>query len=162
MPWETELRKWLQKCTKLAVLGIGNSLRGDDALGLEILTLLQGNVPQRVNLIQTDTMPEDFTDEVTRLRPSHVLLIDAASFEAKPGEVKLVPPEEIAGLPISTHALPLSLFAEVVQSSIKTKVLLLGVQPKSVDFVEGLTPEVEKASKDIARRLVHLLSEVCS
>lgn len=161
MPWETELKQWLQKCTKLAVLGIGNPLRGDDALGLEALGLLRGKVPRSVRLIEAHTMPENFTGEVKRFKPSHVLLIDAASFNAKPGVVRLVPPEDIAGVVVSTHALPLSMFAEVVQKTVKAKVLLLGVQPKTADFVEGLTPEVEKAVKKIAGVLVRLLGEIC-
>jgi hydrogenase 3 maturation protease len=161
LSWEVELKKWLQKCSKLAILGIGNSLRGDDALGLEVLKLLHGNVPKRVKLIESGTVPENFTGEVEQFKPSHVLLIDAASLEAKPGAVKLVPSQDIAGLAISTHALPLSMFAEVVQSSVKTRILLLGVQPKRVDFIEGLTPEVEKATKEVARRLISLLREAC-
>jgi len=159
--WETELKKWLQKCSKLAVLGIGNSLRGDDALGLKVLKLLRSRVPRSVRLIDCGTMPENFTGEVKRFKPSHVLLVDAASFNAKHGVVKLVPPEEISGVAVSTHALPLSMFAEVVQKTVKAKVLLLGVQPKKVDFMEGLTPELEKAVQEIAKVLVRLLGEVC-
>lgn len=162
MPWLTELKKWVQNCPKLVVLGIGNPLRGDDASGLEILKQLRGRVSKkRVRLIDAGTMPENFTGEVKRFKPSHVLLVDAASFGAEPGGVRLVPPEDIAGVAVSTHALPLSLFAEVVQKTVKARVLLLGVQPKTADFVEGLTPELKKATKSIAEHLVELLSEVC-
>jgi hydrogenase 3 maturation protease len=161
MRWESELKKWLQECTKLAVLGIGNPLRGDDALGLMVLKLLRGRVPKSVRLIDCRVMPENFTGEVRRFKPSHVLLVDAASFNAKPGVVRLVPPEEVGGVAVSTHALPLSLFAEVVQKTVKAKVLLLGVQPERVEFLEGLTPEVEKAVKKVAETLARLFAEVC-
>lgn len=161
MLWEIELKQWLQKCNKLVVLGIGNSLRGDDALGLEILKLLRGKVPRSVKLIESGTMPENFTDEVKLLKPSHVLLIDATSSNAEPGVVRLVRPEDIDGLVVSAHALPLSMFAEVVQKSVEAKVLLLGVQPKIVEFAEGLTPEVEKAVEKVAEKLARLLVEVC-
>jgi hydrogenase 3 maturation protease len=159
--WETELKQWLQKCSKLVVLGIGNPLRGDDALGLEVLKLLRGRLPRNVRLIDSGTMPENFTGKVKRFKPSHVLLIDATSFNAQPGIVRLVPPEDIDGVAVSTHALPLSMFTEVVQKSVKAKVLLLGVQPKTVEFVEGLTPEVEKVVEKVAERLANLLSKVC-
>lgn len=162
MSWESELKKWLQKCSKLAVLGIGNPLRGDDALGLRVLKLLRGKAPKSVRLIESHTMPENFTDEVERFKPSHVLLIDSASFNAKPGTVRLVPPEDIAGLAVSTHALPFSIFAEIVERSVKAKVLLLGVQPKTVDFVKGLSPEAEKTAKEIAEKLIVVLAEVCA
>jgi hydrogenase 3 maturation protease len=156
-----ELRKWLLKCSKLAVLGVGNPLRGDDSLGLEILRQLKGRVPHNVRLIESQTMPENFTGKVERFKPSHVLLIDTASFDAKPGAVRLIPPEGIEGVAIWTHALPLSIFAEIVQKSIKAKVLLLGVQPKTVNYREGLSPEVEKASKKIAETIAEVLAETC-
>jgi hydrogenase 3 maturation protease len=162
LSWEIELRRWLQGCNKLAVLGIGNPLRGDDAVGLEILRLLRGKVPRNVRLIESQIMPENFTGEVERFNPSHVLLIDAASFRAKPGVVKIVPPEGIEGVTVSTHALPLSIFVEIVQKSVKAKVLLLGVRPKTVNFAEGLSPEVEETAKDIAETLEVVLAKVCS
>jgi len=161
LSWESELRKWLKGCTKLAVLGIGNPLRGDDAVGLEILRLLNGKVPHNVRLIESETTPENFIDEVERFKPSHVLLLDAASFKSKAGAVRLVPTESITGMAVSTHALPLSIFIEVIQKSVKAKVQLLGVQPKAVDFVEGLSPDVEKIAKDVAEALVTVLAKVC-
>lgn len=155
------MRRWLQKCSTLVVLGIGNPLRGDDAVGLEILRLLRGKVPRNVRLIEAQTMPENFTGEVEQFKPSHVLLIDTASFKAKPGMVRLVPPEGVTGVVVWTHALPLSIFAEVIQKSVKAEVLLLGVQPKTVNFVESLSPEVKKAAKKIAETLSVIFVEVC-
>lgn len=161
MTFEKELKKWLTNCHKLVVLGIGNPLRGDDALGLEILRRLEGKVPSHVALIECQTTPENFTGKIKRLKPTHVLMIDAASFGAKPGKVKLIPPEKIAGMALSTHAMPLFMLAEILQKSIGAKVALLGVQPKTVDFGEGLTPELEKAVEKTAEVLAGLMTDVC-
>lgn len=136
-------------------------MRGDDALGLEVLKLLRDKVPESVRLIECGIMPENFTGVVERFEPSHVLLVDAASFNAKPGVVRLVLPEEIGGVAVSTHALPLSVFAEVVQKTVKAKVLLLGMQPRKVEFVKGLTPEVAVETKKVAKVLARLLGEIC-
>jgi hydrogenase 3 maturation protease len=159
---DSQLEKWLRRCRKLVILGIGNPLRGDDALGLHILKGLEGKVPLNVGLIEGQTTPEDFTEEIERSRPSHVLFVDAAHFGTKPGTTKLVPSEKIAGIAISTHAMPLYILAEILHESINAKVALLGVQPKTVEFSEELSPELKKATRKIAKVLANALKELCS
>ena len=162
MSFEHKLKNWLGDCRKLVVLGIGNPLRGDDALGLDILKILKGKVSTSVGLIECQTTPENFTGKIKRLKPSHVLMIDAACFGANPGRARLVPPEKIAGVAVSTHAMPLHMLAEILEKSVGAKVVLLAVQPKIVDFGEGLTPELEGALKKIGEQLLGVLGEVFS
>lgn len=150
---------WLKGCDKLVILGIGNPMRGDDAIGIEIVKLLRGNVPENIKLLECQTVPENFTKEIRRFNPSHVLMVDAAHFEAEPGEAKLVPPEKISGVALSTHALPLSILAEILRKSINVKVMLLGVQPKKIEFGKKLTPELRKAAKKIAKALANMLEK---
>ncbi len=154
-----ELRVWLGGCDKVAVLGIGNPLRRDDAVGLEIVKLLKGRVPRKVRLLECETVPENFTREIREFSPTHVLMIDAAQLGAEPGEARLVPPERILGMVLSTHAIPLSLLTEVIKQSIDAEVMILGVQPKEIEFGEGLTPELRRASKRIVSILVRILKE---
>lgn len=154
-----QLRIWLGECDKVAVLGIGNPLRRDDAVGMEIVKLLKGRVQRKVRLLECETVPENFTREIREFSPTHVLMIDAAQLGAEPGEARLVPPERILGMALSTHAIPLSLLTEIIKQSINAKVMILGVQPKAIEFGEGLTPELQKASKRIAGILVKALKE---
>lgn len=104
---ENMLKKWMKNCSKLVILGIGNTLRKDYALGLEIFKMLRGKVPKSVKLIECRTSPEYFTREIKRFKSSHVLMIDAAHFKAEPGEAAFLPPEKIFGVALSTHAMPL-------------------------------------------------------
>jgi hydrogenase 3 maturation protease len=161
MSLDRELEKWLKHCRKLVILGVGNPLRGDDALGLHILRGLEGKVSPNVELIEGETMPENFTEEVERSKPSHVLFVDAAHFGAEPGTTILVPPEKIAGITVSTHAMPLYILAEILSKSINAKVALLGVQPKTVELSEELSPELKEATRKIAEVLANALKEVC-
>jgi hydrogenase 3 maturation protease len=154
-----QLAAWLKDCSKIAILGIGNPLRGDDAVGMEIVKLLKGKVPMNVELLECETVPENFTRQIREFNPTHVLMIDAAQFEAEPGEARLVPPEKILGMTLSTHAIPLSMLAEVIKDSINAKVMILGVQPQKIEFGEGLTPELQKASKRIAGILAEALNQ---
>ncbi len=156
---EMDLRNWLRGYSKLVILGIGNSMRGDDALGLEIVEQLKGKVPQNVVLFAGETTPERFSAKIARLKSTHVLLIDAAHFDAEPGETRLVPPSEIDGVALSTHTAPLYILAEVIEKRARAKVMLLGVQPKRVHFGEQMTPEAHKAAKKVAKIIVEILNK---
>jgi hydrogenase 3 maturation protease len=91
--------------------------------------------------------------------PTHVLLIDAAILGLKPGETRLVSPERIADFPaISTHMLPLRIFCEYLTATTKAKIALLLVEPKNVEFGEGLTPDVQAGAEKITNILLKLFS----
>lgn len=134
---------------KLAVLGIGNPLRGDDAIGVEVLKRLKGRVPRNVSLFECEMVPENFLSEIERFRPTHVLMIDAAQLDLEPGEARLIPTEKITGVALSTHTLPLSLTAEILRGDIGARVVLLGVKPERTEFGEGLSPRLQRASEEI-------------
>ena len=158
----SKLEKWLKHCRKLVIIGIGNPFRGDDALGLHILKKLDSKVPPSVKLIEAETTPENFTEEIERSKPSHVLFVDAAQFSEEPGKAKLVPPEKIAGVTLSTHAMPLSIMAEILQKDLNANVALLGVQPRTIELTEELSPELEKEIRKIVEILTNALNKVCS
>jgi hydrogenase 3 maturation protease len=159
---ETALKKWLTGYSKLAILGIGNPMKGDDDVGIEILKLLKNKVPKNVKLIECQTTPENFTGKVKRFKPSHVLMIDAAHFKAKAGKARLFPPNEISDLALSTHAMPLYILAETIQNSIGASVMLLGIQPKNMNFGEKLSPEIQKVIKEIANNIITTLKKIQS
>jgi hydrogenase 3 maturation protease len=141
--YEESLKEWLSGAAKVVVAGIGNAIRFDDYVGVKIVEDLQGKVSSRVHLIECETVPESFMDEIIEVKPSHVLLIDAALLGLKPGDVQLFDVAKLENLPsISTHTLPLRIFCEYITQLAKTKIALLLIEPKNTDFGEGLTPEV--------------------
>jgi len=151
-----QIVSWLKDWKRLAVLGIGNPLRGDDALGLEVLNQLKGKVPENVKLFECEMAPENFLGEIELFSPTHVLMIDAAQLGAEPGSTRLLAPERMAGTAVSTHALPLSILAEILRQDLEAKVALLAVQPERSEFEEGLSPTVQKAAKQIAGAIVEV------
>ena len=127
----------------------------DDFVGVKIVQDLQGRLPSNVHLIECETVPESFMDEIVQLKPSHVLLIDAAVMELKPGEVRLFDAERVTNFPaISTHMLPLRVFCEYITQLAGAKIALLLIQPGNTEFGEGLTPEVASAAERIVESLL--------
>ena len=151
------LKEWLANSKRVVVAGIGNPIRSDDFVGVKIIQTLQGKVPGRVYLIECETVPESFLQPIVEFNPTHVLLIDAAILGLKPGEIRLVNPEQMTAFPaISTHMLPLRIFCEYITSATKAKIALLLIEPGNVEFGEVLTPEVQAATENIAKLLLKL------
>jgi hydrogenase 3 maturation protease len=140
------------------VAGIGNPIRTDDFVGVKIVQDLQGKVPKNVCLIECETVPESFMQEIVDLNPSHVLLIDAAILGLKPGETRLVFPEQVTDFPaITTHVLPLRIFCEYITQATKARIGLLLIQPGRTEFGEGLTAKVAVSAKHIGEILLRIL-----
>ncbi len=151
------LAKWLADSKRIAVAGIGNPLRSDDFVGVKIVQDLRGEVSERVYVIECETVPESFMHEIVDREPSHVLLIDAAILGLKPGETRLVFPEQVTDFPaITTHMLPLRIFCEYIIKMTEAKIALLLIEPENVEFGEGLTQEVQETAEKITKMLLEL------
>ena len=155
---EKEMENWLTGAKKVVIAGIGNPIRSDDYVGLNIVQNLQGKVSENVCLLECETVPESYLLEIEEFKPTQVLLIDAAFLGLNPGEVSLVNTEKISDFPaITTHMLPLRIFCEYVKQATGAKIALLLIEPKSMEFGEGLTLEVQAAAEKITKILLELL-----
>ena len=121
--------------------------------------MLQGKVSPTVTLIECETVPESFVDEIVEIRPTHVLLVDAALMGLGPGEAHLYEAEEVMNVPsISTHTLPLRVFCEYVKRLTGAKIALVLIEPKNVDFGEGLSNELEAAANRVEAAILNSLT----
>jgi len=143
-----ELASWLRGAEKVVVIGIGSSIRTDDAVGTVIVRGLKGKVPDNVKLFVCETSPENYISTIRRNRPTHVLIIDAADIRSSPGSTRLVDPKRMVGSMISTHTLPLKLSSEYIEQMTGASVRLLAIQPESVAFGKGLTGALGKAASE--------------
>jgi hydrogenase 3 maturation protease len=155
---KAELENWLLGSKKIVVAGIGNPIRQDDYVGLKIVEALKGKVSKNVCLLECETVPESFLLDIEEFNPTHVLLIDAAFLGLKPGEARLLDPEKIVDFSsVSSHILPLRVFCEYVKQSTGAKIGLLLIEPKGMEFGEGLSVEVEVSAERLTKFLISLL-----
>lgn len=126
---------------RLAIVGIGQELRGDDAIGLEVVRRLRPSMKARENLllIEAGPAPENFTGPLRRFRPEVVVLVDAAQMGSLPGSVLYLDWRDVTGYRGSSHTLPLSTVAEYLEKEIGCEVWLLGIQPADNSFGEKLS-----------------------
>ena len=161
----TSLRSSCSGFRKLAVLGIGSELRGDDGAGVLAAETIQKSLAKSkkrlpVKIFHGGTAPENLTGEIKRYKPSHIIIIDTADFKEKPGTVVVLDPRDIGGgVSFSTHKMPAKILVDYLQSSLACEVTIIGIQPKNIDFgkpitkmVAGSVKEVAGAVADVARK----------
>ena len=154
-----KLKNWLADAEKVVIAGIGNPIRTDDYVGLKIVENLKGKLPATVLLLEAETVPESYLLDIEEFRPSHVLLIDAAFSGLTPGDASLVDAEKIAdSSAVTTHLLPLRVFCEYVKKAAGAKIAVLLIEPGSVEFGEGLTPQVQSTTERLTKILIRLLT----
>ena len=175
----TTLKERLKNCKKLAVLGVGNTIRGDDGLGVFIVRSIVRhymdryprqnlNINREVNkisdkviLINCGTVPENFTDILKEEKPDKIVIIDTAVMGERPGTVKLIDVEDIYNVGFSTHALPLNVIVKYLMKYIDSEILIVGMEPESLDFgVEGLSEKIYRKSLEFTEILIDIIDSI--
>jgi hydrogenase 3 maturation protease len=140
---------------KVAIFGMGNLLRGDDALGPLLVDMLQGRV--NAVCINAENAPEKFLGKVIKLDPDTLVIIDAVHLGLEPGDYRLVKPEELEGVGISTHDIPLKSLVEYIKMEIDANIYILGVQPEQITIGEDLSAPVKKALQTLENLLIEAI-----
>ena len=139
----------------MAIIGVGQSLMGDDGAGPAVIRQLTAALPHHDNLLLVDGghAPENCLGLVIRFRPDIVLFIDAIRNTTSPGSIcclKAADAEDIGG---STHTLSLSRLAAYLALETSADTYIIGIQAANTSFGEGLTTEVIEAVGQIANTI---------
>lgn len=157
----TSLPEASDRPARLALLGIGNELNGDDAAGVLITRRLIALLPRREHLLvlEAGLAPENFTGPLRRFRPELVLLVDAGDFGGQPGEVDLIDWKEAHGFSASTHTLPPAVLAGYLSFELHCEIAILAVQAARTEFDTPPSPEVEQGIASVVSGLLTILKE---
>jgi hydrogenase 3 maturation protease len=140
---------------RLAIVGIGHELCGDDALGVVISqkleTILQGI--DSVRVFAAGSAPENLCGALRRFTPDLLILIDAAHLSEKPGTIRWLELEKIDGISASTHTIPLRILTDYLTAEIGCRVVLLGVQPAALTY-GPLSRAVEESIQTIVQGFI--------
>jgi len=129
---------------KVLILGIGNTLRGDDGAG----SLLASRIKDKVGFLVFDsgTTPENYLGKIVREKPDTVIIIDAVDFGGAPGEFRILEAGEVRTVNLfSTHNASISLSINYLKSNLQADIIILIIQPKSIAFTDKLSPEIAKS-----------------
>ena len=144
---------------KIAYVGVGSELNGDDAAGLWVIRELRPIIKDspHVLCLESGVTPENAIGPLRKFKPDGVILADAADFGAVAGTIRLIDEAEVGGFSFSTHSFPLGLICSYLTQELNCPVWILTIQPLNLEFDQPLTPPVREAIKTVAVKLTEIL-----
>ncbi len=139
--------------TRVAVVGLGNVLVGDDAFGPYVVRLFDArySAGAGVETLDLGTPGLDLAPHLEGL--DAVIVVDTVSAEEEPGTIKLYRKDELLSRPSPPRTNPHqpgvkeTLLRLEVEGSAPADVLLVGVVPEAVDTGVGMTSPVRGSAE---------------
>jgi hydrogenase 3 maturation protease len=174
--WKEPLSKTLRKSCKVALVGVGQELRGDDAAGVIIIRRLMDSPPKTTSpsgtpatngnspreelfLFEAGLLPEAAAGPLRRYQPEWVVFIDSAEMGEQPGTIRWLDPLQAEGFTGSTHTFPIGGLSKYLASELGCRVAILGIQPKNLEFDSPVSEEVERAMEEIVALIINEIAE---
>lgn len=138
---ESGYRAWL------ALIGVGNRFRRDDAAGLEVAARLRATHPPGCRILEEEGEPATLIESWALVKEA--LVVDAVSSGAEPGTLHRF---DVSREPLpaelfrpSTHALGVADAVELAREleRLPPRLAVYGIEGESFETGEGLTPAVE-------------------
>ncbi len=153
---------------KEVILGVGNTLKGDDGIGIYVVERINKYLEEvkkgskqakftgatgKVTAIDCGTTPENYTSIIKRHNPDRLILVDAAEMGLTPGSYRIIPPEKIEVMHVSTHNMALSFLISYISEFCKL-IVLVGIQPERMDFGTALSSTVQRSGDHVANLII--------
>jgi hydrogenase maturation protease len=141
----------------LALIGIGNRFRRDDAAGLEVARRLRLARPPGVSILEQEGEPTSLIEAWSEAHDA--LVVDGVDSGADPGTLHRF---EVADGPLpaelfrpSTHALGVAEAVELARElgRLPERLVVYGIEGEDFEVGEGLTPAVEEAVERLVMEL---------
>lgn len=148
---------------KVAVVGIGNTLRRDDGIGIVVLEFLtKFHKKKGIDYFDFGSASFDLINYIQSY--DAVILIDAIKADLPLGELKIAELDKIicfANTHVeSTHGFDLKNVFEICKTmEIKTKVFVAGISVKDVSYGEKLSTKLDVKVEDIALEIDAFLED---
>jgi hydrogenase 3 maturation protease len=147
----------IKKGEKGVVLGIGNRLKGDDAVGSVIVEKLKEKIKnEKLLIIDAENKPENYIGIIEKFSPSFILIIDAIDFNSFVGDFKIFTVDQIKDTTISTHNFSLPFFKKLLGN---IDIYILGIQIEKIEIGEKIRQSLSETIKKIVRIFTEFNSE---
>ena len=150
---------------KLGVIGIGNTLMGDDGVGVVLLELLRRELlPKDVSLF--DVGAGGFTLIHSLAKLDAAIIIDAVDFGGVPGEAASLRPENLRSVKddcgLSTHGGDVLKMLELSRElgECPKDIIIYAIQPETMEPSMRLSSLIEMKLPVYARDVIEIISSV--
>lgn len=146
------------------VLGLGNRLMQDDALGVLAVQELQQrySFPEEVRLVDGGTLGLDLLPQLEGVE--RLLIVDALEMDSKPGSVFRLEGEEVPRVfagKLSIHQMGVQdlLALAELRGHLPEKLVVWGAQPRSIEMGLDLTPDLRHSFENVLTGVVKELTD---
>ena len=136
---------------RTVILGIGNPLQGDDAVGPALVDFLHGRVD--ATLINAGEVPENYLSAIQAAQPEVVLIIAALELGAEAGCMTIIDADRLRAIENFTRNPGLAFLAVMIQDGTGAEVILVGVQPEATAFAAELSSPVHETLDSLEEML---------
>jgi hydrogenase maturation protease len=148
---------------KVVVLGVGNTLRADEGIGVRVVEALERDytLPAGVEAIDAGTSSMEMLEDLSHL--DFLLVVDAIVAGKPPGTLVRLAGDEVPVFfrrNLSPHGIGLSdvLAALEFMGAEPRETVIIGVQPVSLELSTELTPTVAERLPELVAQAVAELS----
>lgn len=148
---------------KLTVIGIGNTLRKDDGIGVKLIEILEKEqFPAEVKFVSGNISGIDI---IKHFESNSVVIIDAANLKIEPGTIKCFGPADLKPeyfkKTFSTHEIGLKETIELaLKLNITKNIRIVGIEPYDTGFGLELTASMNKKLSCLARKIKEIILEL--
>ena len=143
---------------EILLIGVGNPLRGDDAVGAQVAKLLRARNHPSIRVIEHDGEGASLMEAWTGVKT--VIVVDAVSSASPPGTIYRF---DAAQQPLpgnffrhSTHAFGLHEAVELSRAldRLPRQLIVYGIRAKSLEIGAPLSHEAETAVREVVERIL--------
>lgn len=144
---------------KIAIVGIGNELNGDDGAGVLVSRKIKKalSFSDKLLIVEGSIAPENFSAPIRRFKPNWIWLVDAADLSRSPGYIETIALEEVDGVSVFSHGLPLSIFGKYLQSETGALIIIFGIQPENLEPFTQISKAAGKSIDQLSEELISWL-----
>lgn len=150
---------------KLVIIGVGNTLRGDDGFGPALIERLKKEIEKKGDrqlmsvplLIDTGSAPENYAGKIAKEKPDTILIVDAIDLGLKSGEYEILKKTDIAETGFTTHNMSLNMFIEFLEKETEANIFILGVQPENVNFAVEMSECLKENIIEISDMIIEAI-----
>ena len=143
------MEELLKRAKRLLFIGVGNVLKRDDGVGVVISRQIIEK--PTIRSLTVEVSIENYIGKINSLEPGEIVLLDCMELGSSPGTYRLLALEDVEDITFNTHNISLGRLNDFFQYPTH----VLGIQPRSIEFGDKLSPPVQ----DSANRILRLINQ---
>ncbi|MEF8879031.1 MAG: hydrogenase maturation protease [Candidatus Thermoplasmatota archaeon] len=155
---------------KIGVIGVGNTLRRDDGIGINLINHLKNEKDELSDFIKLIDAGIAGMNLLHMIEPFEtIIFIDAVNFDGKTGDLKTFSPEEVITLKkqgkenLTTHQTDLLKIIEIFKKlnrDVDKKIYIIGIQPADTSYGRNFSTGLDKKFSEITDNVIEEINKL--